>query len=97
MDEANKKVLKELLNSIKDRKICVLDEVSPCDHCGECFLCDIDPDKICDNCGKCIDQIKTDDKGYAQIKIDKIDASGAELDEFYRAAGVDDVDDDDNN
>lgn len=94
MDKLNKNLLNELLKSIKDRRICILDGVSPCAHCGECFLCDIDPEKVCDNCGKCLDTINTDEKGFTQITIDSIDTSGAELQEFYKSAGVDDVEDD---
>jgi|GEM_PF-1712613 len=94
MDEMNKKLFDELIASTKDRKVCVLDDTSSCVHCGECFLCDLDPEKVCNNCGKCLDSIKTDEKGYAQIKIDKIDMRGAELEAFYKSAGVDDIDDD---
>lgn len=83
----------EFVNS-DGKKVCVLDGESLCVNCGECMLCDLDPDKICDNCGKCLDQLKTDDKGYVEIKIDKVDAPSQTLDEFYRSAGVDDVDDD---
>ena len=92
MDSVNQKLLEELLKTIKDRKICVLDDVSPCVHCGECFLCDLNPEKVCNNCGECLDSIKTDEKGFAQIKIDKVNTDGAELEEFYKIAGVDDVD-----
>lgn len=78
--------------------MCVLDETVPCDDCGECDLCDLDPNKICDNCGKCLDQYNTNEKGYVEIPIDKIDMTGAEdavsLDDFYHMMGLDDEDDD---
>ena len=80
-----------LLETFKDRKICVLDGVSPCSHCGSCLMCDIDPNKICDNCGKCLDSINTDEKGYAQIMIDKVEAPQPTLNDFYKMAGVDDL------
>ncbi|MBQ7452783.1 MAG: hypothetical protein IJS68_00760 [Clostridia bacterium] len=82
----------QLLETIKDRRICVLDGVSPCCHCGDCFMCDLDPNKLCDNCGKCLDTINTDEKGYAQIMVDRVEAPNKSLDEFYHMAGVDDVD-----
>ena len=87
--------LDALLNSFKDRKICVLDGVSPCSHCGDCLMCDLDPNKICDNCGKCLDTINTDEKGYASIMIDKVEAPTQTLADFYKMAGVDDIEEDD--
>ena len=96
MNQADKKKLDELIKTLtKDRKVCVLDDQEKCVHCGECFICDIDPDKLCDNCGKCVDEFKTDEKGYVDIKIDKIDSTGADVHEFYKLAGLDDEDDDD--
>lgn len=91
----NKQKIDALLNSFKDRKICVLDGVSPCSHCGGCLMCDLDPNKICDNCGKCLDTINTDEKGYAQIMIDKVEAPKPTLEDFYRMAGVEDAEPDD--
>ena len=79
-----------------DNGKCVLDEYKKCDDCGECDLCDLDPTKICNNCGACIDEFNTNEKGFVEIPIDKIDLSGAEpsLDDFYKSMGLDDEDDD---
>lgn len=76
--------------------MCVLDETLKCDDCGECDRCDLDPSKICDNCGACIDQYNTNEKGFVEIPIDKIDMTGgdATLDDFYKLMGLDDEDDD---
>jgi len=76
---------------------CVLDEEKICDDCGECDMCDLDPSKICDNCGACIDQYNTNEKGYIDIPIDKIDMTGAEpsLDDFYEMMGLKEEEDDD--
>ena len=76
--------------------MCVLDETLPCTNCGECDLCDLDPTKICDNCGKCLDHYNTNEKGYVEIPIDKVDLTGAEvsLDDFYKSMGLDDDDKD---
>lgn len=95
MNDLDKKKLNELIKTTENRKLCVLDETSPCVHCGECFICDIDPDKLCDNCGKCVDEFNTDEKGYVDIKIDKVDSSGADVHEFYKLAGLDDDECDD--
>lgn len=75
--------------------MCVLDETSKCISCGECDRCDIDPNKICDNCEACLDTINTNEKGFVEIPVDKIDMSGAEptLDDFYKSMGLDDEDD----
>lgn len=75
--------------------MCVLDETQKCDNCGECDICDLDENKICDNCGKCLDQYNTNEKGFVEIPIDKIDMSGADvsLDDFYSMMGLDDEDD----
>ena len=56
--------------------------------------CDLDDTKICDNCGKCLDIYNTDEKGFVQIGIDKIDStSGLSLDDLYKMYGLDDEDD----
>ena len=75
---------------------CILEDGKPCDNCGECDRCDLDPNKICDNCGACIDEYNTNEKGFVEIPIDKIDLSGAQptLDDFYKSMGLDDEDDD---
>ena len=57
--------------------MCVLDETLKCDNCGECDRCDLDPSKICDNCGACLNEYNTNEKGFVEIPIDKIDTSGA--------------------
>ena len=87
--DLNKKLKQELLAEIADRKICVLDGVSPCNHCGECLMCDLDPDKVCDNCGKCLNTINTDEKGYAKIMIDKVNTAGVRLEDLYKSVGLD--------
>ena len=93
---------KELIKSLpKLGEPCVLDETQSCTHCGECLLCDLDPTKFCDNCGKCLDTLNTDEKGYVQIKIDKVvtsdeDAEEAKeptLDELLKSYGLDGDDD----
>ncbi len=74
---------------------CEIYEGKICNDCGECDMCDIDPKKVCDNCGKCLDEIKTDEKGYVKIPIDKIIYDDSmTIDDFYRMAGLDDDDDD---
>jgi len=75
--------------------MCIFDETSKCVSCGECDLCDLDPNKICDNCGACLDSYNTNEKGFIEIPIDKIDISGAEptLDDFYKSMGLDDEED----
>ena len=80
MKEENKKLKQELLAEIADRKICVLDGVSPCNHCGECLMCDLDPDKVCDNCGKCIGLDGNLD--YRAIRVDGIVSEDMDLDEY---------------
>lgn len=40
----------------------------PCNHCGECDMCDLTEGKMCDNCGKCLGL----DREYNSIKIDRI-------------------------
>ncbi len=74
---------------------CIFDETKKCDQCEECYRCDLDPTKICDNCGACIDEYNTNEKGFVEIPIDKIDLSGAEpsLEDFYKSMGLDDEDD----
>lgn len=59
----------------------------------EDLYCDIDPSKICDNCCQCLDQFNTDEQGYVQIKVDKIDTSKNTLQDFYKMYGIDDEDD----
>ncbi len=78
-----------------EKGMCIFDEASKCVACGECDLCDLDPNKICDNCGACLDQYNTNEKGFIEIPIDKIDTTGAEptLDDFYKSMGLDDEDD----
>ena len=77
--------------------MCVLDESIKCDDCGECDLCDLDPSKICNNCGACLDQYNTNEKGYVEIPIDKVDMTGANpsLEDFYAYMGLEDEEDDD--
>lgn len=75
---------------------CVLDETKECTDCCECDKCDLNPAKICDNCGKCIDFYNTNEKGFVEIPIDKIDMTGGEpsLEDFYKQMGLDAEDDD---
>ena len=75
---------------------CILEDGKVCNNCHECDRCDLDPTKICDNCGACIDEFNTNDKGFVEIPIDKIDLTGATptLDDFYKSMGLDDEDDD---
>ena len=75
---------------------CVLDETRDCTDCCECDKCDLDPSKNCDNCGKCLDTYNTNEKGFIEIPIDRIDMSGGEptLEDFYKQMGLDDEDDD---
>lgn len=77
--------------------MCVLDETKACDDCGECDVCDLDPNKICDNCGACLDHYNTNEKGFVEIPIDKIDMTGADvpLEDFFKMMGLDDDDEDD--
>ena len=49
-------------------KMCVLDETTICDNCGECERCDLDPSKKCDNCMKCVNG----DAEYRGVTIDRI-------------------------
>ena len=58
----------------------------------EDLYCDLDPNKICDNCMMCLDTFNTDEKGYVQIPIEKIDKSNLSLDELYKMYGLDDED-----
>ena len=76
--------------------MCVLDESIKCDDCGECDRCDIDPSKICDNCGACLDAYNTNEKGFVEVPIDKIDVSGGNptLEDFYESMGLTDEEDD---
>ncbi len=76
---------------------CIFNENNKCDACGECDRCDLDPNKICDNCGACLDQFNTNEKGFVEIPIDKIDTSGAQpsLEDFYKSMGLDDDDEND--
>ena len=55
----------------------------------EDLYCDLDPNKICDNCMMCLDSYNTDEKGFVQIPIDKIDKSNLSLDELYKMYGLD--------
>ena len=75
---------------------CIFEDGKICDNCCECDRCDLDPTKICDNCGACIDEFNTNEKGFVEIPIDKIDMSGAQptLDDFYKSMCLDDEDDD---
>ena len=77
---------------------CILYDGEKCTACGECDRCDLDPSKICDNCGACLDSYNTNEKGFVEIPIDKIDLSGAQptLDDFYKSMGLEDEDDDEN-
>ena len=63
----------------------------------EDLVCDLDPTKICDNCGACISEYNTNEKGFVEIPIDKIDMTAGEpsLEDFYKMYGLDD--DDENN
>ena len=76
---------------------CVLDETLDCNDCGECDRCDLDPNKICDNCGACIDCYTTNEKGFVEIPIDRIEMneSDASLEDFYKIMGLEDEDDED--
>ena len=82
-----------------DKGMCILDDTIKCDDCGECDRCGLDPSKICDNCGKCIDQYNTNEKGFVEIPVDKIEMNGIEpkLEDFYEAMGLNDEEDDDDN
>ena len=75
-------------------KKCVLYD-RECIDCNECNICDLDPNKICDNCGACIDQFNTNEKGFVEVPIDKIDVSGGDpsLEDFYEVMGLADEDD----
>ena len=74
---------------------CILDETQDCIDCFECDRCDLDPNKICDNCGACLDEYNTNEKGFVEIPIDKIDMSGGDptLEDFYKSMGLEDDDD----
>lgn len=61
-------------------KECVLYD-RECIECGECLKCDIDPNKICDNCGKCLE---SNGKDYNELKIDAIDLSGDEYENWLK-------------
>ena len=76
--------------------MCVLEDDKKCNNCGECDRCDLDPSKICDNCGACISEYNTNEKGFVEIPIDKIDMTGGEatLDDFYKSMGLEDEDED---
>ena len=80
-----------------EKGMCIFDENSKCVGCKECDLCDLDPNKICDNCGACLDEYNTNEKGFVEIPIDKIDLSGAQptLEDFYKSMGLDDEEDED--
>ena len=88
--------MKNTIHGDKNGK-CVLDETQDCIDCGECDRCDLDPSKICDNCGACLDAYNTNEKGFVEIPIDRIDMSGgdATLEDFYASLGLDDEDDED--
>lgn len=75
--------------------MCVLEDDKKCNDCGECDRCDLDPSKICDNCGACISEYNTNEKGFVEIPIDKIDMTAGEpsLDDFYKMYGLDDDED----
>ena len=77
--------------------MCVLEDDKKCNECGECDRCDLDPSKICDNCGACISEYNTNEKGFVEIPIDKIDitAGDATLEDFYSAMGLEDEEDED--
>ena len=76
---------------------CVLDETQVCTNCCECDKCDLDPTKICDNCGACIDAYNTNEKGFVEIPIDKIDMTSGDvtLEDFYKSMGLEDEEDED--
>lgn len=91
--------MKKTLHGDENGK-CILDETLDCNDCGECDRCDIDPTKICDNCGKCLDEYNTNEKGFVEVPIDKIDMTGGEptLDDFYAELGLlDEEDEEDEN
>ena len=75
--------------------MCILEDNKKCNECGECDRCDLDPTKICDNCGACISEYNTNEKGFVEIPIDKIDMTAGEpsLDDFYKMYGLDDDED----
>lgn len=75
--------------------MCVLEDNKKCNNCGECDRCDLDPSKICDNCGACISEYNTNEKGFVEIPIDKIDMTGGEpsLEDFYKMYGLEDEED----
>ena len=78
--------------------MCVLEDDKKCNDCGECDRGDLDPSKIWDNCGACISEYNTNEKGFIEIPIDRIDMSGAEpsLEDFYKMYGLEDDEDEDN-
>ena len=78
--------------------MCVLEDDKKCNDCGECDRCDLDPTKICDNCGACISEFNTNEKGFVEIPIDRIDMTGGEpsLEDFYKMYGLEDENDEDN-
>lgn len=60
--------------------------------------CDLDSKKICDNCGKCIQQMiesRINDKGFAEIPIDKVTLDKISYDDFIKSVGLDDDKDED--
>ncbi len=61
-------------------KECVLYD-RECINCGECLKCDLDPNKICDNCGRCLE---SHGKEYNELKIDAIDLSGDEYENWLK-------------
>lgn len=76
------------------KRMCVLEDDVVCTNCGSCDMCDLDPNKVCDNCGKCLDMLKTDEKGYVHVPVDKIITESDEIsvEDFYTMYGLDDED-----
>jgi len=75
---------------------CVLyDDRDHCIDCGECEMCDLDPTKKCDNCGKCLEEyeLPVDEKGFYNFEA-KLDMGNMDLEDLYKAYGLDDEDDD---
>ena len=81
-----------------DRPCVLYEDRDHCIDCGECEMCDLDPTKKCDNCGKCLEEyeLPLDDKGFYNFEA-KLDMSGMDLEDLYKAYGLDDEEDNDEN
>lgn len=82
----------------KHRPCILYEDRKYCTDCGDCEMCDLDPSKKCDNCGMCLKEyeLPIDEKGFYTFEA-TLDKDSFGLEELYKAYGLSDDEEDDDN